>query len=104
MKTLSDLRQCRDLPALRAGLYELCRPYGSIKYLDILQSKHEGARQAICFLRMGTPSQEVALMHAFGVGRFGGAIAFVVDLDEHEPPAATVAAVPSSQWTDWGAL
>lgn len=102
MKTLRDLRPCRSIPALRAELYDLCRPFGSIKRLDVLQSKHEGARQAICFLRMGTPSQETAMMHALGIGRFGGEIVFVVDLDEQS--ASEASSGPSSQWADWGDL
>lgn len=102
MKTLRDLRPCRSIPALRTELYDLCRPYGSIKRLDVLQSKHEGARQAICFLRMGTASQEAALMHALGVGRFGGEIVFVVDLDDES--TFDVSDGHSSVWTDWGDL
>ncbi|RYF50668.1 MAG: RNA-binding protein [Comamonadaceae bacterium] len=102
MKTLNDLQHCRTIPALRSELYELCKPYGAIKRLDVLQSKHEGTLQAICFLRMGTPGQEAAVMHALGVGRFGGEIVLVVEVNGQA--ATEAAAGPSSQWTDWGAL
>lgn len=101
MRTLHDLRSCRSIRALRAELYDLCRPFGSIKRLDVLQSKHEGARQAICFLRMGTPSQEVAMMHALGIGRFGGEMVFVVDLDDQVASASVASSGPSSEWADW---
>ena len=45
--------------------------------------------------------QEQALMKALGIGRFGGELVFVVDL---QAPAAAEEAGPSSAWADWGSL
>lgn len=42
------------------------------------------------------------MMHALGIGRFGGEIVFVVDLDEQS--ASEASSGPSSQWADWGNL
>ena len=42
-----------------------------------------------------TDEQERALMHSLGVGRFGGEIVFVVDLQTPDTPEDTG---PSSQW------
>lgn len=102
MKTINDLKQCTNMAEFRAGLQALCAPFGPIVRLDVLQSSHEGTHQAICFLRMATPAQEYALMHAYGVGRFGGEIAFAVDLDTDTANEAVQR--PSSQWADLGML
>lgn len=101
MTTLEELRGCEDVSALRSALQEACAAFGSLRRLDILTSVHEGTQQAICFLRMATEEQEQALMKALGVGRFGGEVVFVVDL---QPPPETEDAGPSSQWADYGAL
>lgn len=101
MKTLDDLRRCEDVPSLRAMVQEVAGEVGAVKRLDILTSIREGWRQAICFLRMQTPEQEAALMKTLGVGRFGGEVVFVVDL---QTPPETEEVGPSSQWTDFGAL
>lgn len=97
MKTLEDLRQCTDVATLKAMLHEVSAEFGSLRRLDILTSVHEGRQQAICFLRMQTPEEEQALMYSLGVGRFGGEIVFVVDLDAPSPFEDTG---PSSAWAD----
>ncbi|HMN22168.1 MAG TPA: RNA-binding protein [Ottowia sp.] len=101
MNSLSELNGCADVVTLRTRLQQVCEVQGRIRRLDILQSSHEGMRQAICFLRMETSEQEAALMQALGVGRFGGEIVFVVNLNDGPHPESQG---PSSQWTDWGAL
>ena len=49
--------------------------------LDILTARQAGKRQALCFLRMDSDEQEQQVMNALGVGRFGGDIVVVIDLD-----------------------
>lgn len=97
MKTLHELRHCHDVATLRSALHEICSRHGSIQRLDILTSSHEGAQQAICFARMKSADEERALMRALGVGRFGGEIVFVIDLQHGAVPEAHG---PSSQWAD----
>ncbi|NMM07536.1 RNA-binding protein [Polaromonas sp.] len=82
MNALDDLRQCPDVATLKPALQKLCEKFGKIARLDILTAMHEGTKQAICFLRLDAPDKEVALMKALGVGRFGGEIVFVVNLDD----------------------
>lgn len=97
METLEELCACPDVDTLKPAVHAVCSRYGTVQRLDILTSSHEGAQQAICFLRMASAEQERALMRALGVGRFGGEIVFVIDL------CATVvheANGPSSQWAD----
>lgn len=65
--------------------------------LDILTAIHEGTTQAICFLRMERPEQELQLMKTLSVGRFGGEVVFVLNLDV---PVKCEDQGPSSQWAD----
>lgn len=97
MKTLEDLSACPDLATLKPALHAICSRYGSVQRLDILTSTHEGAQQAICFLRMKSAEEESTLMRALGVGRFGGEIVFVIDLQDSPIQEAHG---PSSQWAD----
>jgi hypothetical protein len=95
MIALDRLRHYPDVASLKPALREICEEFGRVTRLDVLTSLHEGTKQAICFLRLESPEKEQALMQALGVGRFGGEIVFVLDLDDaisHEIPA------PSSQW------
>lgn len=78
---LSHLKNCADIDALRDELYLLCSRFGSIVRLDILTARQAGKRQALCFLRMDSDEQEQQVMNALGVGRFGGDIVVVIDLD-----------------------
>jgi hypothetical protein len=75
-----DLQPCTDVAALTPALHGLCSHFGKVEKLAILTSAHEGAQQAICFLRLDAPENERDLMKAWGVGRFGGEVVFVVDL------------------------
>lgn len=81
---LRDLQQYATAETLTPALHRLCRHFGLIEKLVILTAKHEGAKQAICFLRLALEEQEQALMKALGVGRFGGEIVIVVDLKANE--------------------
>lgn len=97
MSTLAELRQHSDVSSLKSALHELCGQFGRIARLDILTAMHEGTKQAICFMRMERPEQELQLMKTLGVGRFGGEVVFVLDLDV---PVASEDQGPSSQWAD----
>ena len=101
MRPLDELRRFADVCSLKSNLQQMAARFGAARRLDILTSVHEGRRQAICFLRMQTPEQEQALMKSLGVGRFGGEIVFVVDL---QAPPRTEESGPSSVWADLGAV
>lgn len=77
---LDSLKNCSDISSLRLGLCSLCSSFGSIARLDILTARQAGKRQALCFLRMGSPEQEQQVMSELGVGRFGGDLVVVIDL------------------------
>ena len=97
MSTLAELRQHSDVNSLKSALHQLCSEFGRITRLDILTAMHEGTKQAICFLRMERPEQEQQLMKSLGVGRFGGEVVFVLNLDvtpRNDPSS------PSSEWAD----
>ena len=96
MSTLAELRQYSDVSSLKSALHQLCSEFGRITRLDILTAMHEGTKQAICFLRMERPEQEQMLMKSLGVGRFGGEVVFVLNLNV--PVKAEDG--PSSQWAD----
>ena len=97
MNALDDLRQCPDVATLKPALQKLCEKFGKIARLDVLTAMHEGTKQAICFLRLDAPDKEMALMKALGVGRFGGEIVFVVNLNDS---AIGKGASSSSQWAE----
>lgn len=97
VSALSELKQHTDVNSLKAALHQLCSEFGRITRLDILTAMHEGTKQAICFLRMEKPEQEQQLMKTLGVGRFGGEVVFVLNL---EVPATVEDQGPSSQWAD----
>jgi endonuclease III len=97
VSALSELRQHSDVSSLKSALHQLCSEFGRITRLDILTAMHEGTKQAICFLRMEHPEQEKQLMKTLGVGRFGGEVVFVLNLNV---PVTAEDPGPSSQWAD----
>ena len=70
-----------DIEYLRCELRRRCARFGTVKQLDIVESFQSGRRQAICFLRMSTAAEELALARELGVGRFGGELVIVIELD-----------------------
>jgi hypothetical protein len=97
VSALAELRRHSDVSSLKSALHQLCSEFGRITRLDILTAMHEGTKQAICFLRMERPEQEHQLMKTLGVGRFGGEVVFVLNLNV---PVTTEDHGPSSQWAD----
>lgn len=97
MSALAELRQHSDVASLKSALHHLCGEFGRIARLDILTAIHEGTTQAICFLRMERPENEQQLMKSLGVGRFGGEVVFVLNLDAPEKAEDDG---PSSQWAE----
>ena len=102
--TLYELDRCADVAELRASLHKLCAQFGAVQHLDILTSVHEGAQQAIGFLRLADAEQEQAFMRAFGVGCFDGELVVVFDLPDKPENVEDDAFKPSSQWADFGAM
>jgi len=76
----THLQNFADISTLRPALHSLCSRFGSVARLDILAASQAGKRQALCFLRMDSPAQERDLMTELGVGRFGGDLVVIVDL------------------------
>ena len=97
MNVFEGLPQFPDVATLKPALYRLCEKFGRIARLDVLTAIHEGTRQAICFLRMESPEKEQMLMQTLGVGRFGGEIVFVVDLNAGTNSETQE---PSSHWAE----
>jgi hypothetical protein len=79
---LKSLAGCKSVASLRSTIHELSTEFGAITLMDILTVKQPGKRQAMCFLRPASPSQEQQLMANLGVTRFGSELVFVVDLPE----------------------
>ena len=82
MTALDTLQhRCRDAVTLKPAVHQLCEKFGTVARLDVLTAMHYGEKQAICFIRLESAEKEQALIDSLGVGRFGGEIAFVVELD-----------------------
>jgi hypothetical protein len=84
---LKSLAGCKNVATLRSSIDGLSTEFGAITLMDILTMKQPGKRQAMCFLRPESPSQEEQLMANLGVTRFGSDLVFVVDLLEDAKPA-----------------
>ena len=97
MNALEQLKRCPDVETLKSALRRLCERFGQVETMDVLTTMHEGTKQAICFLRLDSPAKEEVLMKTLGVGRFGGEVVFVVDLDVSETSENPG---PSSQWAE----
>ena len=97
MTALDMLQHCPDVATLKPELHKLCEKFGHVTRLEVLTAIHEGAKQAICFIRLDSPEKEQNLMQALGVGRFGGEIVFVVDINQVKQSGIPG---PSSQWAD----
>ena len=98
MTALDELKQYPTVDALRPALRRLCEKFGRITRLDVLTAVHEGTRQAICFLQLESQEKELILMKTLGVGRFGGEIVFVLDLNADMDSEDEG---PSSQWAEF---
>jgi hypothetical protein len=83
---LDELGRCPDMTALRSALGRRCARFGSVTQLNILLATQAGRQQALCFVRMASPEEERRLMSGLGIGRFGGELVVVVDLQVPEPP------------------
>ena len=62
-----ELQQCDSAETLTPALRRLCSGFGSVENLVILTARHEGTKQAICFLRLASDEQEQMLMQTLGV-------------------------------------
>jgi RNA recognition motif-containing protein len=80
LHALRELQQCSNAETLTPAIHGLCSYFGVVEKLVILTARHEGTKQAICFLRLASEDQERALMQTLGVGKFGGEVVIVVDL------------------------
>ena len=81
---LKSLAECKNVANLRSTIGGLSTEFGAITLMDILTMKQPGKRQAMCFLRPVSPSQERQLMASLGVTRFGSDLVLVVDLPEEQ--------------------
>ena len=88
---LDALKTCTDLNNLRSTLHALCAPLGTVAELEIFLVEQAGQHQAMCFWRMQTEKEEARIMQEWGVGRFGGELVAVVDLEPvaHSTPLST---------------
>jgi hypothetical protein len=78
---LDQLKRCTDIDSLRSKLLTLCAPFGTVAQLDIFLAAQAEHRQALCFWHMQSAEEDALLMREWGVGRFGGELVAVVDLD-----------------------
>ena len=82
------LKNCASVGDVKREIQLLCARFGSILRIDVLLARRSGTRQAMCFWRMESREREDEVMSEFGVGRFGGDLVMIVDLepaDAHQP-------------------
>ena len=75
------LKNCASVSDLKRAIRSLCARFGSILRIDVLLARRGGTRQAMCFWRMESREHEEEVMSEFGVGRFGGDLVVIVDLE-----------------------
>jgi hypothetical protein len=78
------LKNCASVSDLKREIQTLCARFGSILRIDVLLARRGGTRQAMCFWRMESLEREDEVMSEFGVGRFGGDLVVIVDLEPGE--------------------
>lgn len=88
LHALRELQQCDSAETLTPALERLCRRFGTIENLVVLTARHEGTKQAICFLRLASEAQEQKLMQSLGGEKFSGEVVIVVDLKANAPSSA----------------
>jgi hypothetical protein len=86
---LDQLKTCVDLDSLRSTLQTLCAPLGTVADLEIFLVEQGGRHQAMCFWHMQSEKEDARVMQAWGVGRFGGELVAVVDLESATPAGPT---------------
>ena len=79
-QAIKQLRSCANADELKPLLLAICSGFGEVVRLDVLVSSQIGKRQAMCFMRMATLEQEQSLMRELRMGRFGGDVVLIVDL------------------------
>jgi hypothetical protein len=77
---LKTLAGCADTVSLRSAVSELCTEFGRATRIDIFTMAEAEKRQVLCFLRLESEAQELRLMAALGVSRFGEDLLVIVDL------------------------
>ena len=75
------LKNCASVSDVKREIQLLCARFGSILRIDVLLARRSGTRQAMCFWRMESREREDEVMSEFGVGRFGGDLVVIVDLE-----------------------
>jgi hypothetical protein len=85
LHALRALQQCHNAETLTPAIHQLCSHFGAVKNLVVLTARHDGIKQAVCFLRLASEAQEQMLMKSLGAERFGGEIVIVVDLKANTP-------------------
>ncbi len=83
---LEQLQQCPDPDSLRSALHALCGQYGEVTRLSVIPADHAGKRQVLCLLQMASREEEEHLMRGLGIGRFGGELVVVVNLQSPAQP------------------
>jgi hypothetical protein len=84
---LQSLAGCADTASLRSAVGLLCAEFGKVTSMDILTMAEAEKRRALCFLRLESSAQELRLMTACGVPRFGEDLLVIVDLARTAPRA-----------------
>lgn len=92
---LEHLQQCPDPDSLRSTLHALCSQYGTVTRLSVLPADHAGKRQVLCLLQMASPEEEEHLMRGLGIGRFGGELVVIVNLQSPAQSVPSVAVTPA---------
>ena len=86
---LEQLKACADLDSLRSTLHILCAQFGTVAGLEIFLIEQSGRHQAMCCWHMQSEEEDARVMKEWGVGRFGGELIAVVDLDSNATGSPT---------------
>ena len=103
-KRLENLGKLDSVMALKKELRAICSAYGVVARLEVLVANQVGKRRALCFLGMQTTEQEQTVMRELQLGRFGGDVIAIVELEKDIQPEREFFKAPRTENTGHGAF
>jgi len=73
-ETLDKLAKASNAEELRRAIEALCRPFGSLKNVQLLPNKHP--EEYMCFVEFDSPNRNQSVIEKLGGINFGNSVVF----------------------------